>query len=64
MGALLAQAVTYPELSGPLLVATMAATALWFVLLLGCAFATCHATPTRRRRPWSWATNRLPSWTC
>jgi Predicted membrane protein (DUF2207) len=40
MGALLAQAVTYPELSGPLLVATVAATALWFVLLLGCAFAT------------------------
>jgi Predicted membrane protein (DUF2207) len=40
MGALLAQAVTFPELSGPLLVATLAATALWFLLLLGCAFAT------------------------
>jgi len=40
MGALLAQAVTFPELSGPLLVATVAATALWFLLLLGFAFAT------------------------
>jgi hypothetical protein len=40
MGALLAQAVTFPELSGPLLVATVAATALWFLLLFGFAFAT------------------------
>jgi hypothetical protein len=40
MGALLAQAVTFPELSGPLLVATVAATALWFLLLFGLAFAT------------------------
>jgi len=40
MGALLAQAVTFPELSGPLLVATVAATGLWFLLLFGFAFAT------------------------
>jgi hypothetical protein len=42
MGRLLAEEATiqYPELVAPLLVATVAATGLWLVLLLGAAFAT------------------------